>query len=178
MRTKNRQMDRGCCFPSTPNSWQPAQLINIRRKEWIGRAVTQRTNTVDGRNPAPLGNHGKPLFVVIYRGIEPFQRCSGGAGIRPSTVGYHLWEQGEHSYPAPSAESTQELAIVHQQKGQTTANTPPRRLSFLFPTFPSPLIKAVHPLLHNMSLRKNKTTPFNVSLISISSWVVAQAFLY
>ena len=26
-------------------------------------------STVDGRNPAPLGNHGKPLSVGIYRGI-------------------------------------------------------------------------------------------------------------
>ena len=26
-------------------------------------------STVDGRNPAPLGNHEKPLFVGIYRGI-------------------------------------------------------------------------------------------------------------
>ena len=24
---------------------------------------------MDGRNPAPLGNHGKPLFVGIYREI-------------------------------------------------------------------------------------------------------------
>ena len=26
-------------------------------------------NTVDGQNPAPLGNHGKPFFVGIHRGI-------------------------------------------------------------------------------------------------------------
>ena len=31
--------------------------------------------TVDGHNPAPLGNHGKPFFIGIYRG-----------GFRPSTV--------------------------------------------------------------------------------------------
>ena len=27
------------------------------------------THTVDGRNPAPRGNHGKPLFIGIYRGF-------------------------------------------------------------------------------------------------------------
>ena len=40
-------------------------------------------HTVDGRNPAPLGNHGKPLFVGIYRGmiIPGFLSifCWGGA---------------------------------------------------------------------------------------------------
>ena len=32
---------------------------------------------MDGQNPAPLGSHGKPLFVGIYRGLL------GGAGFRP-----------------------------------------------------------------------------------------------
>ena len=42
---------------------------------------------MDGRNPfAPLGNHGKPLFVGIYRGIESFQGFLGGAGFHLSTV--------------------------------------------------------------------------------------------
>ena len=35
---------------------------------------------------APLGNHGTPLLVGIYRGIESFQGFLGGAGFRPSTV--------------------------------------------------------------------------------------------
>ena len=36
---------------------------------------------MDGPNPSPLSNHGKPLFVGDYRG----QRFLG-AGICPSTV--------------------------------------------------------------------------------------------
>ena len=35
---------------------------------------------------APLGNHGKPWLVGIYRRIK-FQGFLGGAGFRPSTVG-------------------------------------------------------------------------------------------
>ena len=31
------------------------------------------SNTVDGRNPAPDWNHGKPLFVGIYMGLEAFR---------------------------------------------------------------------------------------------------------
>ena len=37
------------------------------------------TVTVDGRNPASLGNHGKPLLVGIHRGIIRNQGFSGGA---------------------------------------------------------------------------------------------------
>ena len=44
-----------------------------------------RGPTVDGRNPAPLGNHGNPLLVGICR-ESSFQGFSGGAGFRPSTV--------------------------------------------------------------------------------------------
>ena len=42
-------------------------------------------HTVDGRNPAPLGNHEQPLFVGVYR-ESLFQGVLGGAGFRPSTV--------------------------------------------------------------------------------------------
>ena len=42
---------------------------------------------MDGRNPAPLGNHGKPLFAGIYRGINIPGFFFGGVGFRPSTVG-------------------------------------------------------------------------------------------
>ena len=40
------------------------------------KAYRLRSHTVDGRNPAPLGNHGKPLFVGVYRGsiIKGFLR--------------------------------------------------------------------------------------------------------
>ena len=34
---------------------------------------------MDGRNPAPLGNHGKPWLVGVYRGIASFQGFLGGA---------------------------------------------------------------------------------------------------
>ena len=36
---------------------------------------------VDGRNPAPLGNHGKPGLVGIYRGIESFQGSLGAKWV-------------------------------------------------------------------------------------------------
>ena len=35
---------------------------------------------------APLGNHGKPLFIGFYRGFIINQGFSAGAGFRPSTV--------------------------------------------------------------------------------------------
>ena len=42
-------------------------------------------DTVDGRNPAPLSNHGRPLLFV-FRGESALQGFLGGAGFRPSTV--------------------------------------------------------------------------------------------
>ena len=50
---------------------------SVKLTNWHGWAVEAHvdgpevalTNTVDGRNPAPLGNHGKPLFVGIYKKI-------------------------------------------------------------------------------------------------------------
>ena len=42
-------------------------------------------DTVDGRNPAPLGNHRKALFLVCT-GESSFQGFLGGAGLRPSAV--------------------------------------------------------------------------------------------
>ena len=45
---------------------------------------------------APLGSHGKPWVVGIYRGIESFQGFSGGAGFRPSTVS--PWQAGEPGF--------------------------------------------------------------------------------
>ena len=38
---------------------------------WALLWTNQSCPTVDGQNPAPLGNHGKPLFVGIYRRIIP-----------------------------------------------------------------------------------------------------------
>ena len=34
-----------------------------------GKRVPMLQHTVDGRNPAPLGNHGKPLLIGIFRGF-------------------------------------------------------------------------------------------------------------
>ena len=51
-----------------------------------GQPLLKWQDTADGRNPAPLGNHEKPLFASIYRGIESFQGFLAGAGFRPSTV--------------------------------------------------------------------------------------------
>ena len=39
----------------------------------------QSGNTLDEQKPAPLGNHGKPLLVGIYRGIIRNQAFVGGA---------------------------------------------------------------------------------------------------
>ena len=36
----------------------------------LGWCRISSIHTVDGQHPAPVGNHGKPLFVGIYRGIE------------------------------------------------------------------------------------------------------------
>ena len=41
------------------------QLMEIQRFRWV--ELRRGAHTVDGRNPAPLGNHGKPLFMGIYR---------------------------------------------------------------------------------------------------------------
>ena len=64
-----------------------ASLFNIPQK-----GVPQNVHTVDGRNPAPLCNHGTPLSVGIYRGIESFQGVLGGAKwiSQPSTGGSHF----------------------------------------------------------------------------------------
>ena len=35
----------------------------------INVVVVKSLHTVDARNPAPFGNHGKPVFVGIYQGI-------------------------------------------------------------------------------------------------------------
>ena len=53
--------------------------------EVLVRQVVIPVRIVDGRNPAPLGNHGKPLLVGIYR-ESSFRGFLGGAGFRPSTV--------------------------------------------------------------------------------------------
>ena len=53
---------------------------------------TRGHDTVDGRNPAPLGNHKKPLFVMgnhcvlAFTDESSFRGFLGGAGFRPSTV--------------------------------------------------------------------------------------------
>ena len=49
------------------------------------RMLGKNSPTVGGRNPAPLGNHGKPWFVVFTR-ESSLQGFLGGAGFRPSTV--------------------------------------------------------------------------------------------
>ena len=56
--------------------------------------------TVDGQNPALLGNHGKPLFVGIHRGIISLG-IFVGAGFRPSTVScwFFISSVGAHQPP-------------------------------------------------------------------------------
>ena len=45
-------------------------LVRARdKKVWRMFELLSGVVTVDGRNPAPLGNHGKPSLVHIYRGI-------------------------------------------------------------------------------------------------------------
>ena len=44
----------------------PAPMLVCQWLVWYGIGMG---HTVDGRNPAQLGNHGKSLFVGIYRGI-------------------------------------------------------------------------------------------------------------
>ena len=46
---------------------------------------TASHDTVGGRNPAPLGNHGKPLLLVFTR-ESSCQEFLGGAGFGPPTV--------------------------------------------------------------------------------------------
>ena len=55
------------CVPE-PTIWGGGGLITA---EWGQRRLNCciLPNTVDGRNPAPLSNHGKSRVVVIYRGM-------------------------------------------------------------------------------------------------------------
>ena len=65
--------------------------------------------TVDGRNPAPLGNHGKPLFVGIYMGIDSFQGFLGGA----------KWISSIHNFDTYESQSPEllVLGLTHHRFG-------------------------------------------------------------
>ena len=62
------------CRGGTPTALDPpgTLLLNPKRcpKPPQTSSSGQRPHTVDGRNPAPLGNHWKLWLVGIYRGIN------------------------------------------------------------------------------------------------------------
>ena len=82
---ENKKSHRSCSFflvlsssfSSTTLGWMPHQARSAWRSlipDVRPRHVSQ--NTAHGRNPAPLGSHGKPLLVGMYRGtiIPGFRR--------------------------------------------------------------------------------------------------------
>ena len=71
-------------------------------------------DTVDGQNPAPRWNHGKPLFVGIYRGII-IPGFLGGAGFPQ----YH-WELGQWSV----YQSASFIGAWHSSPPTFSAGTP------------------------------------------------------
>ena len=56
-----------------------------KRCQPLSFGVVWNAPTVGGQNPAPLGSHGKPLFVGITR-ESSCQGFLGGAGFGPPTV--------------------------------------------------------------------------------------------
>ena len=70
-------------------------------------------NTVDGRNPAPLGNHGKPLLVGICRGI-----------IIPGLLGWCRTSSIHSSGSTVSSLRSQGLTSVHQRQLSSRSRSP------------------------------------------------------
>ena len=77
-------------------------LISARKRDPQQEDTTIISCTVDRRNTAPNGSHGKPMFVGSYRGII-IRGLLGWCeinGFRPSTVSCSQGDKTHQSRPA------------------------------------------------------------------------------
>ena len=58
-----------CQLGNVKSIRNPGAVILCDRLFLVFRCISGQFTTVDGQNPAPLGNHGNALSIDIYRGF-------------------------------------------------------------------------------------------------------------